>query len=121
MTLYTDTLLKGKPLNKLSSWQARRKLAKLKQTAEHVLWFSEQLGLTATEVVFENTASQSLTAELNGKTSSIRNPPYSKEKDTLLQVYANNNNNKNNTTWPCLVHIDVWSTNTCTFFALTMY
>ena len=68
----------------------------LKQTAEHVLWFSEQLGLTATEVVFENTASQSLTVELNGKTSSTPNPPNSKEKDTLLQVYANNNNNNNN-------------------------
>ena len=70
----------------------------LKQTAEHVLWFSEQLGLTATEVVFENTASQSLTVELNGKTSSTPNPPNSKEKDTLLQVYANNNNNNNNST-----------------------
>ena len=65
-----------------SSQQARRKLAKLKQTAKHVLWFSEQLGLTATEVVFENTASQSLTVGLNGKTSSTPNPPNSKEKDT---------------------------------------
>ena len=41
---------RGRPLNKLSPQQARRKLKQLKANAESVLWFAESFGMIPTEL-----------------------------------------------------------------------